>query len=459
MSDPLKTDDPDAALRDRAPLPNKGMGAGRTLSLVALLCASTAAGAWVVLREGDAPKAMEASRAADFQSEAGEGFLGMTAGEFPATRVAALGQVEPPPNTQTITEPDGAADAAAELRETIAALRAEIAALGGAEEENAALAAILEQNQALMTRLETEAADREAALAKQARLFDAELKRSLAAQRAELDADHLAELDRMGRAAEEARLEARSKAEAQREAEALRDRQIASSLTVIDDSSLSGANYAGEAAAPPRPKNDNERFLAAAAGETVKTAAARPLANPSRMIVQGAFIAAALETAIQSDLPGTIRAVVADDVRSYDGSAVLLPRGTRLIGTYRSDLSVAQSRALVAWTRAVTPDGLSIMLGSSGGDRLGRAGQTGDVDTHFFERFGSAALISLIGAIPVLAADQTESEATRDLALDVGRDFRSATSDAMSDYLRIPPTIHVDQGTEITVIVQRDLFI
>jgi len=450
----MQTEDPEAALRDRAPLPNKGMGAGRTLSLVALLLATTAAGAWVVLREDDAPKAMEASRAADFQSEAGEGFLGMTAGEFPAARVAALGHIEPPAAAN-----DGESDATAELRETIAALRAEIAALGGAEEENAALAAILEQNQALMTRLETEAADREAALARQARLFDAELQKSLAAQRAELDAEHLQELDRMASAAEDARTEARSKAEAQREAQDLRDRQIASSLTVIDDSPSSGAIYAGDAAAPPRPKNDNERFLAAAAAESVKTAAARPLANPSRMIVQGAFIAAALETAIQSDLPGTIRAVVADDVRSYDGSAVLLPRGTRLIGTYRSDLSVAQSRALVAWTRAVTPDGLSIMLGSSGGDRLGRAGQTGDVDTHFLERFGSAALISLIGAIPVLASDQTESEATRDLALDVGRDFRSATSDVMSDYLRIPPTIHVDQGTEIVVIVQRDLFI
>ena len=97
------------------------------------------------------------------------------------------------------------------------------------------------------------------------------------------------------------------------------------------------------------------------------------------------------------------------------------------------------------------------MLGSIGADALGRSGQTGFVDTRFNERFGSAALISLIGALPAAAAGQIEDEAAADVASDVGTDLRDSTQSVMQDYLAIRPVIHVDQGTRITVMVDRDL--
>ena len=88
---------------------------------------------------------------------------------------------------------------------------------------------------------------------------------------------------------------------------------------------------------------------------------------------------------------------------------------------------------------------------------MGRSGTTGFVDTRFAERFGSAALISLIGALPAAAAGQIEDEAAADVASDVGSDLRDSTGDALQDYLAIKPVIHVDQGTRITVMVDRDL--
>ena len=212
--------------------------------------------------------------------------------------------------------------------------------------------------------------------------------------------------------------------------------------------------------APRRPGNANEQFAAAVGFEGSQTTTARPIPDPGHTVVEGTFIQGVLETAIDSSLPGGIRAAVAEDVYSYDGTNILLPRGTRLIGTYRSDLSIAQERALVVWTRAITPEGLSMQLGSTGADRLGRAGVTGDVDTHFLERFGSAALISVIGAIPALLADASGAgEATQDTIEDVGNDFQRATSSAVEEYLRIQPTIHVDQGDVITVFVGRDLVV
>jgi type IV secretion system protein VirB10 len=244
--------------------------------------------------------------------------------------------------------------------------------------------------------------------------------------------------------------------------EAIRNDQINSDALIYDESRPRGGRRAVEnrGASGVRELNEQEKFLAASASTEVTTATVTRLDNPSRTIVQGSFLEATLETAINTELPGVIRAVLSVDAWSHDGSAILLPRGTRLIGEYSSRVNVAQRRAQIAWTRAITPSGDSIMLGSIGADELGRSGQTGFVDTRFTERFGSAALISLIGAAPVLIAGGdggSGGDAGTELATDVSRDLRRATSSALDDYLRIRPTIHIDQGARMIVIVNRDL--
>ena len=250
--------------------------------------------------------------------------------------------------------------------------------------------------------------------------------------------------------------EARQRAEEERQRrEAIRQEQIRSDALVFDESEPDQAMVSDPGSGTVRELTDNESFLVAAASSTVETARASRLGNPSRTIVQGTVLQATLETAITTDLPGMIRAVLSDDVRSYDGSTVLLPGGSRLIGTYSSDVSIAQGRALIAWTRAVTPSGTSIMLGSVGADSLGRSGQAGDVDTRFFERFGSAALISFIGAAPQLIADDNGGEG--EVVEDLGDDFRDSTRSTVDEYLRIPPTISIAQGEEMIVFVNRDL--
>lgn len=184
---------------------------------------------------------------------------------------------------------------------------------------------------------------------------------------------------------------------------------------------------------------------------------AEVIANPSHTVPQGTMIQAVTETALDRSLPGAIRAIVSEDVHAFDGSRVLIPRGSRLIGRYRSGVALAQSRVMVAWDRIILPDNQSVQISAYGGDELGRSGTTGFVDTRFAERFGSAALISLIGALPAAAAGQIEDEAAADVASDVGSDLRDSTQSVMQDYLAIKPVIHVDQGTRITVMVDRDL--
>lgn len=184
---------------------------------------------------------------------------------------------------------------------------------------------------------------------------------------------------------------------------------------------------------------------------------AEVIANPENTVVQGTMIQAVTETALDSSLPGAIRAIVSEDVYSFDGSRILIPRGSRLIGRYQSGVEVAQQRVTVAWDRIIMPNNQTVTISSFGGDELGRSGVAGVVDTRFGERFGSAALISLITALPGAAAAQVEDEASAEVLEDVGDDLADSTDSVIGEYLAIGPVIYVDQGSRITVMIDRDL--
>ncbi len=96
--------------------------------------------------------------------------------------------------------------------------------------------------------------------------------------------------------------------------------------------------------------------------------------------------------------------ITATDTFSADGTVVLLERGTKLIGETRGQVNQGVARVFVLWTEARTPVGIAVPLDSPGTDELGRSGQTGQVNRHFWERFGAAILISTLdGAVQAAA--------------------------------------------------------
>ncbi|WP_426030010.1 type IV secretion system protein VirB10 [Caulobacter sp. DWP3-1-3b2] len=197
--------------------------------------------------------------------------------------------------------------------------------------------------------------------------------------------------------------------------------------------------------------NGDEAFAQRVGAIEPESAQATMLRNPQSVVPQGAMIPAVLETALSSDLPGFTRAVVSRDVRSFDGSTVLIPRGSRVIGQYRSGLAQGQSRAFVIWTRILRPDGASIQIASSGADALGRAGMDGQVDRHFFQRFGGAILLSVVnGAV----AGLSERASTQ---IVIGSSQDAASLGALAQPANISPTIKVPQGSPIRIFVARDL--
>jgi len=194
--------------------------------------------------------------------------------------------------------------------------------------------------------------------------------------------------------------------------------------------------------------NSNEAFAArlGAVGGTTATASAS--FDPSTTVTQGTLIPAVLETAINTDVPGFVRAVVSTDVRSFDGKHILVPRSSRLIGQYKSGLSAGQKRAYVIWTRLIRPDGVSVNLGSPAVSFGGETGLSGKVNSHFFERFGSAMLLSVVGGLGAIGGGSS---------VIIAGGGQSAASAAISQTGQIGPTIRVRQGEPIRVFTAKDL--
>lgn len=203
----------------------------------------------------------------------------------------------------------------------------------------------------------------------------------------------------------------------------------------------------GSGAGDGRDGDPDQAQRGAGPGDTGRVRAG-VLANRSTTVVQGSLIPAVLETPLDSSRPGFSRAVVSGDVRSFDGSRILIPRGSRLIGEYRSEATQGQKRAFITWTRLIRPDGATIALHSPSGDPLGRGGIRAKVNSHFFARFGEAILQSVLDVSVNAAASATNSPVVI---------LPGGTGAQRPQPTTIAPTLKVAQGTSISVFVARDL--
>ncbi|WP_204114552.1 TrbI/VirB10 family protein [Shimia biformata] len=438
--------------------PRHGPAPKRRSPLLALLLAGLILAGGLVLLLFSGPEeevALPTATPDEFQTE-GDGFGEIEPFVPPPAPEPEIVLVEPEPN--------------AELLAQIAALQAQIEELRDAPDTDArADSAAAEAIDALTARI---AALQDASENAQEQ-FQAELaKRDRELQQLRMDLDlarleankpapaPLGPTDEELRARELERLareeEARRLAELQRRAEeerAFQERRISS--PVIAFGGTGGAN-AGETELTERTFGEVTDFVLNGALPSAITQA-EVIANPSNTVIQGTMIQAVMETALDSSLPGQTSAIISEDVFSYDGSRLLIPRGSRLVGRYRSGIEIAQKRVTIAWDRIILPNNQTVQISAFGGDELGRSGVTGFVDTRFDERFGSAALISIITAAPSVAAAQVEDETTADVLEDVGDDLADATDSVIGDYLSIGPVIYVDQGARVTVMVDRDL--
>ena len=179
----------------------------------------------------------------------------------------------------------------------------------------------------------------------------------------------------------------------------------------------------------------------------------------------GSVIPAVLLTGINADLPGTIVAQVRNDVfDSVTGRYLLIPRGTRLVGTYDNRIVQGQRRVLVAWTRLLYADGSSVdLLSMPGTGEAGYAGFGANVDEHLNKVFTSAVLLSIIGAGAQLSQPQQSSSlyaapsVGQTIAGAVGQQIGNTSIQLTQRQLEVPPTLEVPPGYLFNVLVDRDI--
>ncbi|WP_425327712.1 TrbI/VirB10 family protein [Pseudomonas nitroreducens] len=181
----------------------------------------------------------------------------------------------------------------------------------------------------------------------------------------------------------------------------------------------------------------------------------------------GFVIPATLISGINSDLPGQIIAQVAQGV--YDtptGKHLLVPQGSRLIGSYSSDVAYGQSRVLVAWQRIIFPDGKALDIGSMpGADSAGYSGLNDQVNNHYLRIFGSAFLMSGIVAGISLSQDNSNGSsgngdrvtASSAMSEALGQQLGQVTAQMIAKNLNIAPTIEIRPGYRFNVMVTKDM--
>jgi type IV secretion system protein VirB10 len=210
---------------------------------------------------------------------------------------------------------------------------------------------------------------------------------------------------------------------------------------------------------------------------TTTAVSATRISDLAHTIAQGKLLTAVLETAINTELPGSVRAVVSRDVFGEAGNEVLIPKGSRLFGAYSSKVSRGQARVEIGWTRLIRPDGVDMAINFNASDQFGRAGLVGDVDNKYNSLIANSIMTSVLAIGGVAAAQSiltgnsatttttnptqgtttSTGSATNQALYDVTKTIIDTVGQLISNTIDLNPVIRVPQGTKITVIVNSDI--
>jgi type IV secretion system protein VirB10 len=221
-----------------------------------------------------------------------------------------------------------------------------------------------------------------------------------------------------------------------------------------------GSLAASDAASPfgsglrpqqPTDRNGSTDFSGQLAHSSIETVRATMVANRSFLLSAGTIIPCTLQTAINSTQAGFVSCVINHDVYSEDGRIVLLDKGTKVLGQYSGGLNQGQARLFILWTRALSPRGVAIDLGSPAADALGRSGVAGGVDNQFWARFGAALMMSVLEDLSNVAGRAVASAGsnTTQVPSQLGQTVLQST-------INIRPILRKNQGDTAAIFVAKD---
>lgn len=175
----------------------------------------------------------------------------------------------------------------------------------------------------------------------------------------------------------------------------------------------------------------------------------------------GTIIPLTLETAINSDLPGNITAVVKKDI--YDsgtGNILLIPAGSRVIGKYNSSVSFGQERVQVIFNRITLPNQKSINIEAMlGVDKLGASGVKDRVDTKLGKVFTSVFMSAILGVgAGAVKVDDEDGDSWKNDAIDGGGTQAINVGNSYANkVLNVQPSLNIRQGFTVGIFVEKDI--
>ena len=175
------------------------------------------------------------------------------------------------------------------------------------------------------------------------------------------------------------------------------------------------------------------------------------------LLRKGTNIACTLDTKIVTTHPGFTRCLVNKDIYSANGQVLLIERGSKIIGEQTTSMLQGQARVFVLWNTVETPNGVTLDIDSPSADSLGASGQVAQVDTHFWERFGGAIMLSLIDDGLVILGDRVNKNSSSVSYDSTSDTIESMAAEALKNTINIPPTGYVNQGQLLNVMVARDV--
>lgn len=176
------------------------------------------------------------------------------------------------------------------------------------------------------------------------------------------------------------------------------------------------------------------------------------------LLKRGIMIPCVQKTKIVTTYPGMTSCLVSEDVYSADGRTLLIERGSEATGEQRTSLMQGQARIFVLWSRIDMPNGVTIPLDSPGTDALGASGLDAYVDNHFWDRFGGAMMVSLIGDFGQALSNRSIGSGNNQIQFsNTSSAGQSLADDTLKNTVDIPPTAYSNQGSALNIFVARDV--
>lgn len=226
------------------------------------------------------------------------------------------------------------------------------------------------------------------------------------------------------------------------------------------------------------PSGGTNALASALQGTLTPSVSASAIRNPSLTLAKGTLPDCALVTAILTDQPGFLKCILGAPVMSMDGKVTLLDTGTTMEGEYTQGLQAGQKAIFTLWTRAVTPNFVTVQLNSPGTDPLGRAGTSGYIDNKWFERYAGAVFFSLFEDLKEYAIARDDQRASERAAAasnggttyniggnqgslsqlnNTGSTTKSIVEEMLKQGSQVKPSLYKNQGEIIKIYIARDV--